>query len=380
MEGTLRLLMLTDIPDDVTWIGTVLQGAGVAYELRVVSDLTDLPPMFDVFVPTAIVCDYDPGQQRLMDALQICRRRQPLTPFLFVTDAALEQHAEAILKAGADDYILKQHIRRLPMAITQAIERKNRQDSLRKSEEGLQKLNDALHKEKELVEMKSKFVSIASHEFRTPLSVIARAADALGEKRNTLSADKFDEHIARIKQQVLHMTHLLDDLLTIGKADAGKIDPHYTVIVIKEFFGQLVLEVEQSYVTHKIDLQIDCAVKTIRSDEKLLRNIVLNLLTNAIKFSPGQTTVYVTISNTPDLLTVKVEDNGIGILKEDLANIFTAFHRGSNVDKIQGTGLGLSIVKKAVDLLDGEIKVQRKPRRGTVISVMLPLSELPLAH
>lgn len=247
-----------------------------------------------------------------------------------------------------------------------------RQNLEAKVQERTRELNEALYKEKELVEMKSKFISIASHEFRTPLSTISLVAGILRKHKERISTDEFNARIDSIEKQVRHMTYMLDDILTIGKADAGKIQTQYTSIPVEDFFEQTAAEVEQSIHTHKIRLQVKCSVKKISLDEKLLRNIVLNLLTNAIKFSPQNKSVSLTVTNTPDALKIKVQDKGIGILEEDRAKLFTSFHRGSNVGTIQGTGLGLSIVKKAVDLLNGDIQLQSEVDHGTTFTVTLP--------
>jgi len=236
-------------------------------------------------------------------------------------------------------------------------------------------LNEALQKEKELVELKSRFVSIASHEFRTPLSTISLATGLLKKHHKKITAAQFDNKLESIEKQVRHMTYLLDDILIIGKGEAGKILTNYSSISIEHFFTQTSREVEQNFATHKIRLQLNCSIKEFNSDEKLLRNILTNLLTNAIKFSNYIKEVDLAISNTADHLKFEVADKGIGIGEEDMENIFTAFHRGSNVGTVQGTGLGLSIVKKAVDLLHGEIKVKSKIGKGTLISVLLPLGK-----
>ncbi|HTF18508.1 MAG TPA: PAS domain S-box protein [Chryseolinea sp.] len=235
-------------------------------------------------------------------------------------------------------------------------------------------LNEALLKEKELVELKGKFVSIASHEFRTPLSTISLATGVIKKYYNKLSSTEFQAKLETIETQVRNMTYLLDDVLTVGKGEAGKILTTYSSVAIEAFFANTAKEVEQSKGTHKIRVRINCTIKTFRSDEKLLRNIVINLLTNAIKFSDMIKTVHLSVYNTPEWLIVDVEDKGIGIAQGDMENIFTAFQRGSNVGSIEGTGLGLSIVKKAVDLLKGEIKVQSKVSKGTTFTVRLPLA------
>ena len=242
-----------------------------------------------------------------------------------------------------------------------------------KVQERTRELNEALRKEKELVEMKSRFVSIASHEFRTPLSTIALATGFLRKHREKLSPDDVIKKLATIEKQVDHMTYLLDDILMIGKSEAGKIKTKYTPVDIETFFHQTAREVEESMRTHQVQTFIQCSVKSFMADEKLLRNILINLITNAIKFSPDQKSVMLRVTNSPDFLKLEVKDKGIGITPEDQQNIFSAFHRGANVGTIQGTGLGLSIVKKAVELLAGHIHLSSQAGEGTSFTITLPL-------
>lgn len=233
-------------------------------------------------------------------------------------------------------------------------------------------LNDALRKEKELVDLKSKFVSIASHEFRTPLSIISLASGVLKKHREKLTMQDYISKLETIDKQVNHMTYLLDDILVIGKGDAGKIEANFQTIPIADFFTQTAQEVEESFKGNKIKVRISVSQKVFRCDEKLLRNILINLLTNAIKFSTFVKDVDLQVTNENDKIKIQVEDRGIGISDADLNNIFTPFHRGANVGAVQGTGLGLSIVKKAVELLNGDIQVISRIGKGTQFTVRLP--------
>jgi PAS domain S-box-containing protein len=235
-------------------------------------------------------------------------------------------------------------------------------------------LNEALQKEKELVNMKSKFVSIASHEFRTPLSTISLASGFLKKFKKKLSPEEMDAKLVNIDKQVDHMTHLLDDVLMIGKAEAGKIPVRLVSVDIRDFFERLCKEVEQSTGrTHDIRVSFSLAVETILSDEKLLRNIVINGLTNAIKFSPGTSVVNVVLWTDIQKLTIHIKDHGIGIPAADKDQLFEPFYRASNVNAIQGTGLGLSIIRKAVELLHGYIDVKSEVGVGTELTITLPV-------
>lgn len=255
--------------------------------------------------------------------------------------------------------------------ITELIE--YRQNLEMKVLERTRELNEALSKEKELVEIKSRFVSIASHEFRTPLSTISLVSGFLRKHHEKISNEEFDNKLKSIEKQVNNMTFLLEDILMIGKTDAGKIQIQYKPININQFFRLIAKEVEESAKTHVIHVNIKTTIKEFDADEKLLRNIIINLLTNAIKFSPGENSISLHITDSKNYLKIEVEDEGVGISEEDQKNMFTAFHRGSNVGDISGTGLGLSIVKKAIDLLAGNIEIKSSLDQGTHVIVTLPL-------
>ncbi|MBT1703941.1 PAS domain S-box protein [Chryseosolibacter indicus] len=236
-------------------------------------------------------------------------------------------------------------------------------------------LNKAIQKEKELVNMKSRFVSIASHEFRTPLSTIVLASGFIKKFKDKLSSKEIDDKLNNIEKQVAYMTHLLDDVLTIGKVESGKIPVRLGNVNLPEFISRLCREVEQTTgKTHHIQLINTLEIETITSDEKLLRNIIINTLTNAIKFSPEASCVDLSLSNNKNSIYFKVRDYGIGIPVEDMKKLFEPFQRGSNVNTIQGTGLGLSILKKAVDLLQGDIAVESEVGKGTEVIITLPLA------
>lgn len=248
-----------------------------------------------------------------------------------------------------------------------------RQGLERMVDERTRELNVALQKEKELVEMKSKFVSIASHEFRTPLTTISIASGFIKKYKHKLNPDDIDQKLTNIDKQVDHMTHLLDDVLMIGKSEAGKIMINVEPVDLDELIRQLVSEVEQSTrKSHHVAFSFETRHHTFNTDEKLIRNIVINILTNAIKFSPGKDQVRLTVDDQLELLRIQVKDEGLGIPDDDMKNLFGSFYRASNVTSIQGTGLGLSIVKKAVELLHGSIKVDSKLNEGTTVTIILP--------
>ncbi len=242
-------------------------------------------------------------------------------------------------------------------------------------QERTSELQRVLKKEKQVVEMKSRFVSIASHEFRTPLSSIDFTASFIRKNSATIGSKKLHEKIKVIEKHVGHMSHLLDDVLVYSQNEAGKIRLIPSNICLDVFSRSLVEEVAcNTKHSHKICLstnQVGCLI----TDEKLLRTIMINLLINAIKFSPEQQEIFLMIQDLESHIIITVRDQGLGIPKEEMEIIFEPFIRGKAVNNIQGTGLGLSIVKKAVELLCGTIKADSTPGKGSVFTVAIPRME-----
>jgi PAS domain S-box-containing protein len=245
------------------------------------------------------------------------------------------------------------------------------------------KLNEALKKEKELNELKSKFVSTASHEFRTPLSAINFAAGSIKKYWTKMEPTMIEKKLNKIEDQVMHMKKLLDDVLIVGQAEAGKIMYNPVYVNLGDFINEIIEEVDNSYnKLHKI-LLIDTEElksSTIFIDEKLGRNIFINIISNAVKFSPNADKVTIEFSSEKNYTVISVTDFGIGIPKSELTNIFNPFTRGENVDLIQGTGLGLSIVKGAIDVLGGKIIVNSTIGNGTSFTVKIPKTKIDLIN
>ncbi len=237
-------------------------------------------------------------------------------------------------------------------------------------------IRNALEKEKELNELKSRFVTMASHEFRTPLATIFSSSELLEYYSHKWSEDKKIKHQQRIQSSVKHMTGLLDDVLLIGKAEAGKLEFQPKLIDIIQFCRDLVEEVQVTTTSHTISLCIQEQLSKMEGmiDDKLLRHIIINLLTNAVKYSPEGREVIFDLKCDRTSAIFAIQDEGIGISVEDQQKLFESFHRGKNVSNIPGTGLGLAIVKKSVDLHGGTITVQSQLEVGTKFTVILPLN------
>ncbi|MBT6440503.1 MAG: PAS domain S-box protein [Flavobacteriales bacterium] len=233
-----------------------------------------------------------------------------------------------------------------------------------------------LQKEKELNEMKSRFVSMASHEFRTPLSSILSSATLIGKYQEGDQQNKRDKHIDRIKSSVANLMDILGDFLSIDKLEEGKTGIHIEPVNINELSNEILEEVS---VLTKAGQQINYShfgeEKELRSDKKLLKNIVLNLISNAGKYSEENTTIEFKTRLQDGILRIEVQDQGIGIPEEEQGQLFTRFFRAQNATNIQGTGLGLSIVKKYVELLKGTIRFESNEGEGSIFVVVLPKSK-----
>ena len=236
-------------------------------------------------------------------------------------------------------------------------------------------IRNALEKEKELIELKSRFVTMTSHEFRTPLTTILSSAELLQDYGSKWTQEKKLQHLQRVVKAVKHMTGLLNDVLLIGKAEAGKLECNPAPLDVAQFCRDLVDEMQISLDTHTIAFCSQCQSTTACMDEKLLRPILSNLLSNAIKYSPKGSTVHFDFICEQGEAIFRVQDQGIGIPAADQAQLFDSFYRASNVGTISGTGLGLAIVKKSVDLHGGQITVASVVGVGTTFTVTLPLNK-----
>lgn len=266
-------------------------------------------------------------------------------------------------------------IRRLNSELEAKVEQRTTilREALQELERSQEELSKALSKEKELGEIKSRFVSMASHEFRTPLSTILSSANLLSRYTAAEDQDKRDKHIRRTKDAVKHLNELLEDFLSLGKLAEGKVKSESTPLPLREFLQDVTEEMQSLAKEGQI---IHCGYAgndTIHTDKHLLKNILINLLGNAIKFSGEGTPIHLEVGRLPDGdMAISVRDRGIGISAGDKQHLFTSFFRGANVVNIEGTGLGLTIVRSYVDLLHGRIRLDSDLGSGTLVTIELP--------
>ena len=248
-------------------------------------------------------------------------------------------------------------------------------EALQKLEQSQTELSDALDKERQLNEIKSRFVSMASHEFRTPLSTVLSSASLLSKYTQGDEQDKRDRHIAKIKSSVKNLNDILEDFLSLGKLEEGKVSSHISELDLQECLVDTVDEMKP-FLKKNQQIKLNYEGNTIiYSDKKLLRNIIINLISNAIKFSGEGTNITIHSNvNTANAL-ISIADEGIGIGEEDQHHLFTSFFRGANATNIQGTGLGLHIVQRYALLLGGSVELKSLLNEGTTVIISIPSNQ-----
>lgn len=265
---------------------------------------------------------------------------------------------------------LEQKIRERTLALVEAnTQLQGEIAQRRQAEEGLQQ---ALLKEKELHELKSRFVTMVSHEFRTPLSVILSSAELLHRYGDRLAEIEKQKYHQRINNAVEHFTKLMDDVLFIGRVGSGQLD-FQPALLHPEVFGHDIATEAEAGQEQRIRYSYEGEQREVIADGKLLQLILINTLTNALKYSPPHTPVLFHITVTDSEAVFTITDEGMGIPAEDLGQVYEAFHRGANVGNTPGTGLGMTIVRDCVRLHNGTIEITSVPGSGTTVRVAIPV-------
>jgi two-component system sensor histidine kinase/response regulator len=391
------ILVVDDNPVNLKLLNHTLSSAG--YKVKIEVNGLNVIPQVKTSIPDLIVLDIMLPD---LSGFEICKQLQadPLTrsiPIIFITALADTVDKVKGLSLGAVDYITKPfqkeellarvrthlHLKRLIKSLeiqNQELRQLTQQneDLEHRVAERTAELKQALKKEKELNQLKSRFITIASHEFRTPLAIIASSSGILQKFSDRLNEERKQEHLQTIQHTIKHITQILDDVLMINRAEADKIELHLEAADIVDFCYHLQSAIAESNNQHTINFSVDLGQETITNsliiqfDKKLLQQIITNLLNNAIKYSPNHNLVNFSLTKADDKIIFKISDHGIGIPEADQDNLFASFHRGSNVGNIAGTGLGLSIVKKCVDLHQGEINIDSQIGKGTTVTITIP--------
>lgn len=280
----------------------------------------------------------------------------------FIIDISIRKKAENQLIAYKSE--LEREVEERTMILKEAIQ---------KLEQTKDELDNSLKREREVNSMKSRFISIASHEFRTPLATVLSSL-SLVEKYSDLKEDeKRNKHINRIKSSVRNLTEILNDFLSLNKLEEGKVMLNIEQFDLHDLIDGIRQEL-QGIAKKSQRIELSCASNgncMVTLDKTLIRNILINLVSNAIKFSPEESTINIDVKLDENTLMMSVKDQGIGIPEADQKHLFERFFRSRNAGEIQGTGLGLSIVAHYINLLKGTIQFESKENEGTIFNIHL---------
>ena len=303
------------------------------------------------------------------------KKNDELFVIAFVVDITLRKEAErTLVKKQNELEKVTFEIRKLNTELEKKVDERTHilKEALEKLEQSQTELHEALDKEKLLNEIKSRFVSMASHEFRTPLSAVLSSASLISKYTKEEDQEKRNKHIDRIKDSVKHLNDILEDFLSLGKLDEGRISTDPSEFNLPEMIAETLSEVKVVLKPgQKFNFKFEGEEK-IHADKKLLRNILINLISNAAKFSDADLPITITAKSDGEKNIITVADKGIGISAKDQEHLFTMFYRGTNVTNIQGTGLGLHIVKRYLDLINGNVNLQSTLGKGTSITITFP--------
>lgn len=366
-----NILIIDDTPDNLRLLSAVLQQEG--YEVR--SALTPGAAFMaiEALIPDLILLDIRMPE---MDGYQICQAlkqddRYCQIPVIFLSAYNSVTDKVRAFEVGGIDYITK------PFQSLEVLSRIHVHLSLRRSQKALEISNaqiaDLLNKERESNRVRSEFISMISHDFRTPLSTIQGFASLFKSSLGELPEDQQFYFLDKIEKSVDSVLELLDQFLLINKLEQEKLSVSFSEFDLYEFFSDLIENFQIAYAhSHTVKFITTEQNYKIISDPKILRSILDNLISNAIKYSPEGGEVHLLLDSSSNYICFQVQDQGIGIPLENQDQLFEPFYRADNTGNIQGTGLGLAIVKTSVEILGGKIQVESTPGVGTTFIISLP--------
>lgn len=313
-----------------------------------------------------------------MDGFETCKRLKAHDatrdiPVIFMT--ALSETASKLrgFELGAVDYVTK------PIEPEEVVIRVRTHLSIQQLQYDLQQKNAqlamSLEREQELNKLKSRFISMVSHEFKTPLTMISLSNNMLRRYIERMPPEKREEEFAAIDRTVERLSNLVSDVLMFSKVDTGKLTCQPEPTNVCPLCETLVARFQAMHEdTHTLKLLCPENLPLVFLDPKMFEQILSNLLSNAVKYSPNGGMVTLEVVSEPDACIFYVRDEGIGISEADQAHLFESFHRGENVGNIKGTGLGLSIVKQLVELHGGAIRAESNVDQGTTFTMTFPIA------
>ncbi|QEM11479.1 PAS domain-containing sensor histidine kinase [Mucilaginibacter rubeus] len=280
----------------------------------------------------------------------------------FIHDLSREKEAEEKLKEYAAH--LEDVVEERTLSLKQ---------SVRELQKAKEEVSQSLEKEKELGQLKSRFVSMASHEFRTPLSAVQLSASLIDKYAEPLHSPQIGKHVNKIKNAVGNLTTILNDFLSLEKLEAGRVEPSYTSFDIVKLAEEITEEMQlMAKQNQNILYQHTGTTSMVQLDINLLKNCIINLITNAIKYSGENSFIEFNTEINESGCSVTIKDNGIGIPESDQKHLFEAFFRAHNTGNIPGTGLGLNIVARYAALMNGKVDFESNVNEGTSFTISFP--------
>jgi signal transduction histidine kinase len=406
MEDKIKILLVDDDEDDfiitreninideiptkkysLDWVSSYTEG------LKAIQDRK-----YDVYL-----IDYRLGAHTGLELIREAMKAGCSSPLILLTGQGDREIDEQAMKAGASDYLVKgnmnpvqlerairyslehaihlEKIRVLNLDLEKRVHERTSEldevikkleitnDSLKKAQINISK---ALQKERELNELKSRFVTMASHEFRTPLSTILSSVSLISKYKEAEEQDKRDKHIERIKSSVHNLTGILNDFLSLSQLEEGKAQNKPVLFNFENFTAGVVEELKALLKKEQVIIhEHEGRNEDVCLDKQLLKNVLINLISNAIKYSSEGKKINVRTKHEQGIVSIEIQDQGIGIPKEDQQHLFSRFFRANNATNVQGTGLGLNIVKKYIELLGGEIDFSSEQNKGSVFTVKI---------
>jgi signal transduction histidine kinase len=384
MNQLLRVLIVEDSENDTLLLCRELQNAGFALHWQRVDTEVKMRSCLLAEPWDLILSDYNMPRFSGMEALCLYKDSGLDIPFIIISGAIGEETAVATMKAGAHDYVLKDKLSRLIPAIQRELKEAAVREAKRQEEESRIRLEQELRQAKELAEIanqrKSRVLAFVAHELKNPLKAIQTMSEILqrGKSQGQLNDGQL-ELVQAISTACQHIRGLMDDILDIAPIEAGQIELHYENVDLASLLDEVRLILSESAKQRDITFayHIEPNLGLLRIDPKRVRQIFINLFSNAIKYTHAGDTVNLTATKTAAGVELQVEDHGPGIPENELKCLFMEYYRVKNSLSRQneGLGLGLALVKKLVELHQGDIQVESTVGRGTSFKIFFPNSE-----
>jgi signal transduction histidine kinase len=369
MEKIMRILMLEDVEDDAGLIERALKKEGVSFTHKRVDTSDEFIEALREFNPDVILSDHALPQFNSIEALKICKQHSLYIPFILVTGTVSEEFAVSCLKQGADDYVLKSNLVRLPSAIFNSIKQKSVEQKRIKAERTLRKQNEELVKiNKEL----DSFVYSVSHNLRAPLMSVLGLLNLARMDDNNLNNNAMVSYFTMMEKSINKLDDTLKEILDYSRNARSDIKIEKVDIknLVDEGFERLKYVEGSELIEKRIAIEDNFP---FYSDPYRITVILNNLISNAIKYrDPTKPNSYIDIHVTvgEEKVSISFADNGIGIAENMLTKVFDMFYRAT--DKSDGAGLGLYIVKETMDKLGGNISIESKPDQGVIFNIEIP--------